>query len=111
MKKVIAALLVGLSSISPAYADMADWTGDFLVDNKNQTISIGHTPTNVDFDHMFIVGKCLVIGKGVKLNGITYNDNIEICTNSNVETFIGEVVKCGTVVSQKVKLGSNYTSK
>lgn len=103
-------MLVGLSCLSTAYADMADWTGEFLVDNNNQTLSIGHTPQGVNLNHMLYAGVCLHLSKGASINDITFNQNIDICTQSNVGTLTNEVSKIGQIVSNNVTLGPNYTN-
>lgn len=105
-KKLILIAALGLSSV--AFAGTEDWNGVFTVQDSNgglQTVS--HTPTRVKFI-FFSAGGCIHLGKGSKINGIEFKDDINLCTISDIQTFTNEVQKIGVIVNKTVTPGSTY---
>ena len=105
-KLIMASLLCFVGSTG--FADINDWNGTFTIRHNNGTIqTVTHTPAYVQY--LFIYsGECTVLGKGVSINGIKFQDNIRLCTHSTVEKFTDEVQKMGLIVNKRIALGSTY---
>ncbi len=111
IKKWAGSFLLSFITLTSAFAGTEDWNGNFTIrDSKGDLQTVIHAPNYVKF--MFLnAGSCLRFGKGSKLNGIEFTDNVELCTNANVQFFIKEIQKIGTIVSQTVTLGSTYPAQ
>ena len=110
MKKVLAVVALSLGLIPTAFAKQADWNGKFVINHDQQTITVEHTPNGVIFQDMIYTKACIKFGKGVTFNGIKFDDDVKLCTDTNVENFSTELDKLGVVVSRTIKLGPTYTT-
>lgn len=103
-------LVLGFALVANAFAGSEDWNGTFTVqDSSGELRAVSHTPTSIQF-LFFSVGKCLHLGQGAKINGMVIPEEVTLCTDSNVETFIEQVKKLGFITNKTVTLGPSYTS-
>lgn len=105
---MVLCFMLVFSWISCSIAGSEDWSGTFTIkDSSGSVNTASHTPTYVQFSFIK-VGKCLHLGKGSNLNGIEIKENVDLCTNSNIETFINEAQKLGLIVNQTITRGPSY---
>lgn len=110
IKKAVISMMLGLTLATSAFAGSEDWKGTVTFqDSTGQARAVDHTPTSIQF-LFFNVGKCLHLGKGAKINGMIVPEDVTLCTNSTVETFINEVGKLGLITNKTVTLGPSYKS-
>jgi hypothetical protein len=110
LKKLALTLVLGISGISSALAGIEDWNGVFTVqDSDGRLQTVTHTPMKVQF-MFFSAGVCLHFGKGSKINGIEFKEEVNFCTNSDIPSFTNEVQKLGVIVDKSVTAGSTYPS-
>jgi hypothetical protein len=108
LKKLFVAMALGVVLVTNAFAGSEDWNGTFTVqDADGEMRAVVHTPTSVQF-LFFSAGRCLRLGKGVKINGMTIPEDVVLCTNATVEKFVDEVQKLGVITNKKVTLGPTY---
>lgn len=108
VKKTVISMLLGFALVTGAFAGSEDWNGTFTFQDSNgEARAVAHTPTGIQF-LFFNVGKCLHLGKGAKINGMVIPEDITLCTNANVESFIEQVQKLGKITNKTVTLGSTY---
>ena len=107
-KKTFMAITLGLLFVTNVYAGSEDWNGTFTVqDSSGEARAVAHTPTGIQF-LFFSVAKCLHLGKGAKINGMLIPEEVSLCTDMNVETFIEQVQKLGFISNKTVTLGPSY---
>lgn len=92
-----------------AFSGSEDWNGTFTVQDKTgEARAVAHTPTGIQF-LFFNVEKCLHLAKGAKINEMIIPEEVMLCTEYNVESFIEEVQKLGLITNKTVILGPTYT--
>ena len=108
IKKAVISMVLGFALVASAFAGSEDWNGTFTFqDSTGEARAVAHTPTGIQF-LFFSVGKCLRLGKGAKINGMIIPEDVTLCTNSNVEAFIGQVQRLGFITNKTVTLGPSY---
>ena len=108
IKKIGLGLVLSLLWSTISFANVEDWKGSFTIINlNNETQKVTHTPTYVQY-LFFTAGECIYLDKGTVLNGMKLQDNVNLCTNLNVEKFEGEVKKLGSILNKEVTLGPTY---
>jgi len=108
IKKTTISLVLGFALAASAFAGSEDWNGTFTFqDSTGVARAVAHTPTGIQF-LFFSVVKCLHLGKGAKISGVLIPEDVTLCTNSNVETFISQVQKLGLITNKTVTLGASY---
>ncbi len=108
IKNIVRAFIFSLAFIGVAYSGSEDWNGTFVIqDSTGEARAVAHTPTGIQF-LFFSVGKCLYLGKGVKINGMEIPEDITLCTHATVEKFIEEVQKLGVITNKTIVLGPTY---
>lgn len=101
-------LTAALGLSSAAFAGTEDWNGIFTVQDANGRLqTVSHTPTRVQFI-FFGAGGCIHLGKGSKINGIEFKEDVNLCTASDIQTFTNEVQKIGVIVNKTVTPGVTY---
>lgn len=102
-------LVIGSLLFQNSFAGKEDWNGHFTVKvSDKHWETVNHSPTKIQF--LFITSsKCILLGKGAKINGIEIKENIQLCTDSNIETFETEVQKLGMITDKSIIPGSSYT--
>lgn len=108
IKKISVGLLVSFISVTNVFAEKNDWDGTFHVRNALDKVeTIKHTSDKVSYQFIS-AGKCIKIDKGVKLNGVLFENDFNICVNQNVNEFENEVQKIGVIVDKVINLGPTY---
>lgn len=105
--KIIA--ILGLFLATNIFAGSEDWKGVYSVklpDGSKTTII--HTPTYVHFTFIH-AGKCIHLAKGSNLNGIVFQQDLNLCVSSNIEEFTYEAEKIGTILDKNITIGPTYT--
>ena len=101
--------LFGFLMITNVFAGQEDWNGTFTInDGSNSSNIVKHTPSGVSY-LFFKVGECLHLSKGTHINGVEIKEDINLCRDSNVTTFKGEVGKLGRILNQTINLGPTYS--
>jgi len=109
IKKTAIAMTLALSLVASAFAGTEDWNGKFTFQDSNGELqTVTHTPAYVRY-LFFTMSSCLRLHKGASINGMVIPEDVNFCTNANIETFTGEVQKLGFITSKTVVAGSTYT--
>lgn len=107
VRRIAAAMLLGLLSSTAVFASSEQWNGQFTFQTLQGEYTITHSPNNVQF--MFLrAGECLQLHKGSQLNDLVIPADVKLCRKDNVETFTNEVLKLGTLVKQEITLDPDY---
>ncbi|PJD91381.1 MAG: hypothetical protein CK424_07100 [Legionella sp.] len=109
VKKIVLALAASSIWLTSAYAGSEDWKGVFVVRGSDgNEYTIRHTPSNVRFLFMS-AGQCMHLSKGSSINGLVMPENIDLCTNLNVDDFTKEMQKLGVIINESIEMGQTYT--
>lgn len=109
-KKITIILFLSCTLISLSFAGTEDWIGEFTIKISNaETQKVFHAPNQIRYQ-FFTVGQCLYLAKGTKINGHVIKENVNLCVNSPVEIFTGEVSKLGLITQKTIQLGPTYHS-
>ena len=111
IKKTLVCIGLVCLLMTNAFSGSEDWNGSFTIQDSNgEARAVDHTPTGIKF-LFFSVGKCLRLGKGVKISGMLIPEDVVLCTHSTVEEFISEVQKLGVISNKTVTLGASYENE
>ncbi|KTD31820.1 hypothetical protein [Legionella maceachernii] len=107
IKQTAMASILGFLGLT-SFAGTKDWNGTFTIKNNNGDIqTVTHAPNYVQY--LFFSSRgCLVFKKGASINGMTFQEDVELCTHSNIESFTGEVQKMGLIIDKNITLDSTY---
>jgi hypothetical protein len=91
-----------------AIAGSEDWEGTLtLIDSKGKENLVVHTPAKVNIGWV-TVGNTYPFSKGSKINDIVASEDGSLSVKMNVEKFIQELGKLGSVTDKKIMLGPTY---
>lgn len=108
MKQLAIVIILALSIFNNSYAGSEDWTGIITFKDANGNPGeVKHTSKMVSYS-FFNAGGCINLSKGAVINGSIIPDDIHICVNQNVDVFVAEAKKFGTITNKSISLGSTY---
>lgn len=114
MLKRYSLFLLLITLMTNVFAGSEDWNGQYKIKfSGGQVEQVTHEPNRVRFmfiSGFFSTGPCIKLSKGTRLNNIVIKENVELCSNANVEIFTREVAKLGQITSKKITLGPTYHS-